>query len=94
MRPDDYPVCPDCGERHPPVDAEDLYDLAISSVILQAVTIVARNPGKFPELEAALQLGDLAAGKLMAEGKSPGKPSDSLRGPDDNPPERGIGFYI
>lgn len=52
-----YPVCDNCGERHPVADLAAAIDLIKNVVVMEASAVAAALPGQFPRLERALAQG-------------------------------------
>lgn len=76
----DYPVCQDCGQRHPPLDnltTDQAFALSLDLALTEASKVTKAEPGRFPELEEALEVANrigktmLAATAAQQPGKGP-----------------------
>lgn len=86
----DYPVCEGCGEKHPQMTLGEAYSSALALIVIKAVDVAEANPGLFPELEAALDLGDKIANQIKAALTAP--PAAPKPPPNDS--DRGYGQYL
>lgn len=83
---DQYPVCPDCGQRHPAASdfsLPQLFSIALEVILSEAKKITAAAPGTHVDLEQALDAADrigeaLQAQQPTAKPTPPAPPSDDV----------------
>lgn len=61
---EEYPVCPNCGNRHPVPTPEEAIAIAREAVVLQAFTMIRAEHGKYPEFERAFAIMQAAQREL------------------------------
>lgn len=94
--PDEFPICPDCGERHPAIDDNPfmVYVTALADAVKEAQKVVDdAEPGQYPTLEVAIMRAMLAGMKVLMMGGAPEAPAPEKVAPVEVPDD-GYGLYL
>lgn len=89
-----YPVCDGCGERHPQMSPDQIFQVLLGAVAIEATKLTRERPGEFEALEAAVkdvnEFADVLVGALAEQGVIPKPPANRPAGGDAGAP----GFYL